>query len=178
MFHVEKSSKVLVVNMLTELVESLERVCSQHLFAHASPQEIEETLTSWYELAYTSLQGVRSLPEIPRLAVKLPPVYPRRSCVAEPAGIERVKTERPVRYRREVLPRVPVHDSRVTPLTEREYELVTLLARSMTPKEIARQWGVSEKTVRNHLSNTCHKLGCQDKVQVVLHALRAGWVSL
>ena len=178
MYHIEKSSKVVVVNMLTELVESLERVCSQHLFAHTSPQEIEETLTSWYELAYTSLQGVRSLPEKPRLTMKPPPEYTKRSCVAEPVAPERVKSEQAVRYKGTVLPRVPLSDCCPTTLTEREYELVTLLARSMTPREIARQWGVSEKTVRNHLSNTCHKLGCQDKVQVVLYALRQGWVSL
>jgi len=45
-------------------------------------------------------------------------------------------------------------------------------------KDIAHYWGVSEKTVRNHLANVSRKLNCQDRVQIVLYALRAGWVEL
>lgn len=63
-------------------------------------------------------------------------------------------------------------------LTKREMELLILLARGMIVKEIAALLVVSEKTVRNHLSNIYHKLGVYDRLQVVMYALRQGIISL
>ena len=48
-------------------------------------------------------------------------------------------------------------------LTKREKEIFTLLVSNKTTKEIAQMLGISEKTVRNHISNTMQKLG------VILH---------
>ncbi|HEY7415929.1 MAG TPA: response regulator transcription factor [Ktedonobacteraceae bacterium] len=62
-------------------------------------------------------------------------------------------------------------------LTPREMELLTLMVRGMLVKEIARTLLVSEKTVRNHLSNIYRKCGVYDRVQVVLYALKTGLVD-
>ena len=44
-------------------------------------------------------------------------------------------------------------------LTKREKEVFTLLVNNKTTKDIAEILGISEKTVRNHISNTMQKLG-------------------
>jgi DNA-binding NarL/FixJ family response regulator len=63
-------------------------------------------------------------------------------------------------------------------LTTREREMVILIARGMVVKEIARLLNVSEKTVRNHLSNIYRKLAIYDRSQVVIYALKQGLIDL
>jgi DNA-binding NarL/FixJ family response regulator len=63
-------------------------------------------------------------------------------------------------------------------LTARERELVILIARGKVVKEIAPILNVTEKTVRNHLSNVYHKLAVYDRSQVVIYALKKGLVDL
>ena len=53
-------------------------------------------------------------------------------------------------------------------LTKREKEIFTLLIQSYTTKEIAKQLYISEKTVRNHISNVIQKLGVESRIQAVL----------
>jgi DNA-binding NarL/FixJ family response regulator len=59
-------------------------------------------------------------------------------------------------------------------LTEREREVLDLLARGAGTSDIAAAINISEKTVRNHLSNIYGKLRVTDRVQAVLRARRAG----
>jgi DNA-binding NarL/FixJ family response regulator len=59
-------------------------------------------------------------------------------------------------------------------LTEREREVLDLLARGAGTSDIAAATNISEKTVRNHLSNIYGKLRVTDRVQAVLRARRAG----
>jgi DNA-binding NarL/FixJ family response regulator len=59
-------------------------------------------------------------------------------------------------------------------LTEREREVLDLLARGAGTSDIAAVINISEKTVRNHLSNIYGKLRVTDRVQAVLRARRAG----
>lgn len=63
-------------------------------------------------------------------------------------------------------------------LTERERELVILIARGKVVKEIAPILKVTEKTVRIHLSNIYRKLAINDRTQVVIYALKKGLVDL
>lgn len=63
-------------------------------------------------------------------------------------------------------------------LTERELDLVKALARGMSNKEIAKDMGISEKTVRNHATNIYKKLGIFDRTQALIYALREGLVNL
>jgi DNA-binding NarL/FixJ family response regulator len=63
-------------------------------------------------------------------------------------------------------------------LTNREIEILKLLANGMANKQIAYRLKISEKTVRNHVSNTYEKLGIYDRSQAVLYAVRKGLVEV
>ncbi|MGW4792369.1 response regulator [Nonomuraea sp. NPDC004297] len=60
------------------------------------------------------------------------------------------------------------------PLTEREREVLALLAAGRSNREIARSLTVAEKTVKTHVSNVLMKLGVQDRTQAALYAVRHG----
>ena len=63
-------------------------------------------------------------------------------------------------------------------LTKREKEVFTLLVTNKTTKEIADILGISEKTVRNHISNTMQKLGVKGRSGAVVELLRLKELSL
>lgn len=63
-------------------------------------------------------------------------------------------------------------------LTTREMETLLLVARGMIAKEIARALSISEKTVRNHISNIYRKLGIYDRSQVVIYAMKKGLITI
>jgi NarL family two-component system response regulator LiaR len=60
------------------------------------------------------------------------------------------------------------------PLTERENDVLRLLARGLANKEIARELQIGEKTVKTHVSNILAKLGVQSRTQAALQAGRMG----
>jgi len=62
-------------------------------------------------------------------------------------------------------------------LTERETEVLQLLARGESNKQIARGLHITEKTVKTHVSNIFSKLGVQSRIQAALYAVRVGLVS-
>jgi DNA-binding NarL/FixJ family response regulator len=62
-------------------------------------------------------------------------------------------------------------------LTRREVEILRLLAEGLANKQIAYRLKISEKTVRNHISNFYDKLGVSDRSQAVLYAVRKGLVE-
>jgi NarL family two-component system response regulator LiaR len=62
-------------------------------------------------------------------------------------------------------------------LTERETEVLRLLAQGQANKEIARSLNISEKTVKVHVSNILSKLRVQSRTQATLYAIRVGLVS-
>lgn len=63
-------------------------------------------------------------------------------------------------------------------LTNREIEILKLLANGMANKQIAYRLKISEKTVRNHVSNMYEKLGIYDRSQAVLYAVKKGLVEV
>jgi DNA-binding NarL/FixJ family response regulator len=73
-----------------------------------------------------------------------------------------------------------VQASRHTPmdmfpeLTEREREILNLIAAHLTNQEIADQLSLSLKTVRNHVSNIFSKMQVVDRAQAILRARQAG----
>ena len=63
-------------------------------------------------------------------------------------------------------------------LTKREKEVFTLLISNKSTKEIAKELNISEKTVRNHISNTMQKLGVKGRAQAVVELLRMQIIKL
>jgi two-component system, NarL family, response regulator LiaR len=63
------------------------------------------------------------------------------------------------------------------PLTERETDVLRLLAQGQANKQIARSLSIAEKTVKVHVSNILGKLGVQSRTQATLYAIRIGLVS-
>jgi len=59
-------------------------------------------------------------------------------------------------------------------LTEREHEILALIAQGVSNHDIAQQLNISLKTVRNHVSNIYNKMQVTDRVQAVLRAREAG----
>jgi NarL family two-component system response regulator LiaR len=59
-------------------------------------------------------------------------------------------------------------------LTERELEVLRLIARGMSNRKISRELTVSEKTVKTHVSNILAKLHLADRTQAALYAVRRG----
>jgi DNA-binding NarL/FixJ family response regulator len=62
-------------------------------------------------------------------------------------------------------------------LTPREREVLELIGRGYANKRIAVELGVSEKTVKTHVSHLLAKLGVRDRTQAAVHALRAGLIG-
>jgi DNA-binding NarL/FixJ family response regulator len=62
-------------------------------------------------------------------------------------------------------------------LTERELEVLRALSTGASIAEIAGDLGITTKTLRNHISNTYHKLGIYDRAQAVILAVREGLVD-
>jgi len=61
-------------------------------------------------------------------------------------------------------------------LSERETEVLKLLATGVETAPIGRQMGISEKTVRTHIQNILRKLQMHSRVQAVVYAFRNGIV--
>jgi DNA-binding NarL/FixJ family response regulator len=66
----------------------------------------------------------------------------------------------------------------VETLTDREGEVMRLLALGLANKEIGRDLGISEDTVKTHVSRILAKLGAHSRTQAVLHAMRMGLVDV
>ena len=63
-------------------------------------------------------------------------------------------------------------------LTKREEEVFSLLVKNQTTKEIAKSLDISEKTVRNHISNAMQKLGVKGRAQAVVELIRLGNITI
>ncbi len=69
-------------------------------------------------------------------------------------------------------------ESIFSPLTPREVEILDCVAQGNSNKEIAKQLGISDQTVKNHITSILRKLAVNDRTQAVIYALRHGWISL
>jgi DNA-binding NarL/FixJ family response regulator len=62
-------------------------------------------------------------------------------------------------------------------LSERELEVLKLVASGASNREIAKKLYITEGTVKNHISNVLRKLGFRDRTQAALYALEHGWID-
>jgi DNA-binding NarL/FixJ family response regulator len=69
-------------------------------------------------------------------------------------------------------------DSSTNGLTDREVEVLRLVARGRANKEIARELTIVEKTVKTHVSSILAKLGLQSRTQAALFAVKHGLVTV
>ena len=63
-------------------------------------------------------------------------------------------------------------------LTKREQEIFELLVKNQDTKEIANILNISEKTVRNHISNTIQKLGSKGRSQALVELIKIGEIKI
>jgi DNA-binding NarL/FixJ family response regulator len=62
-------------------------------------------------------------------------------------------------------------------LSERELEVLKLVASGASNREIAKKLYITEGTVKNHISNVLRKLGFRDRTQAALYAQEHGWIE-
>lgn len=65
-----------------------------------------------------------------------------------------------------------------TPLSPREMEVLEMVARGASNKEVALELNISQQTVKNHMTAILRKLHVDDRTQAAVYALRHGWVRL
>ena len=63
-------------------------------------------------------------------------------------------------------------------LTKTEKDVFELLVQNKSTREIALELNISEKTVRNHVSNAMQKLGCKGRAGAVIELLKLGEITL
>ena len=91
---------------------------------------------------------------------------------AAAAGQVQLSPEAAARLVREVkLPDTPEN------LTERETDVLRLIGKGLSNKEIAHELGIGEKTVKTHVSAILNKLGVLSRTQAALHAVKIGLVT-
>lgn len=64
------------------------------------------------------------------------------------------------------------------PLSPRETEILEHVTYGMINKEIAKKLGISQQTVKNHMTSILRKLNVKDRTQAAVTALRRGWVRI
>ena len=63
-----------------------------------------------------------------------------------------------------------------TPLTPRELDILNYVAHGYINKQVAYKLGISEQTIKNHMSSILRKLDANDWTQAVVLAMHYGWV--
>ena len=63
-------------------------------------------------------------------------------------------------------------------LTKREKEIFNLLIKNKNTRDISKELHISEKTVRNHISNVIQKLDCQNRSCAILELIKLGEINL
>ncbi len=100
-----------------------------------------------------------------------------RAIRAAAAGQVQLAPEAAALLMREIKTPEPRSASGISTLTERETDVLRLVARGRANKEIAADLGIGEKTIKTHVSNILSKLGMQSRTQAALYAAKAGLVD-
>ncbi|MBI3954125.1 MAG: response regulator transcription factor [Chloroflexi bacterium] len=71
-----------------------------------------------------------------------------------------------------------VEQALVSPLSTRELEILRNIASGLSNKQIAQRLGISEQTIKNHVTSILHKLDANDRTHAVVLALRHGLIAI
>ena len=74
--------------------------------------------------------------------------------------------------------RPPGAQTTIEALTEREIEVLRLVAKGLTNKAIGQALGISDRTVQGHLANIYGKLNVGSRTEAVTEALKQGWITI
>lgn len=64
------------------------------------------------------------------------------------------------------------------PLTDRELEVLALVAQGLTNRAVGHQLGISDRTVQGHLANIYEKVGVSSRTEAVVAAVKFGWIAI
>jgi len=70
----------------------------------------------------------------------------------------------------------PAHPAPISPLSEQERKVLRLLAKGKSPGEVARELGITPRTLRNHIHHANRKLRTRNRLEAVMHAIRRGLI--
>ncbi len=87
-------------------------------------------------------------------------------------------TERVLRQFRELSATQVGEEPLFIPLSTREVEVLDFIAHGRSNKAIARELGISDQTVKNHITSILRKLAVNDRTQAVIYGLRNNWIKL
>lgn len=69
-------------------------------------------------------------------------------------------------------------EEHLVPLSPREMEILQQVTNGLSNKEIAMELGISQQTVKNHMTSILRKLNVEDRTQAAVAAIRRGWVRI
>jgi len=134
-----------------ELFETIKTGAAAYLDKNSSPKELEHTIREVHRGQYTINDTVLSRPEVAKRILRQ---FQDTGALGE--NIETI----------------------TAPLTKREVSIVTLIAEGNSNKQIAGALGISEQTIKTHVSSILRKLNANDRAHAVVLAIRQGLISL
>lgn len=156
------SIKIIMVTVsddITDLFEAIKRGAQGYLLKNIDP-------SSWLE--YLRAVSVDEAPMSKELAYRLLQEFTSDKSSPSPSATNSLPKAAPPAGSR---------SSMTTPLTEREKDVLELVATGASNREIAESFGLSEHTVKNHLKNILQKLHLANRVQLTRYALEQGLVE-
>ena len=179
-----------VVNSPNELYKALEKescqlVITDHLlFDYAHPDGLQEIKRKFPTITILILTNSVSKPEFTELTK-----IGIRNIIYKTADLDEILTaiESAIKgkkyYSEEILDMIiemgdtKVYTDEPSHLTSSEIEIVRLIAGGLTTKEIANQKNISFHTVNTHRKNIFRKLGVSNASELIMHAIRSGWID-
>ena len=158
----------------------LSRAITQHypntrvvvLSSYFSDEELFETLKTGAVAYIDKRTSTEELVNVIRRASR--GEYPINDSVyANPAIADRV-----IRQFQEIASMGLVKEKVAAPLTPREIQILSCIAGGSTNKYVAHKLGISEQTIKNHVSAILRKLNANDRAHAVALAIRNQWVAV
>jgi two-component system response regulator DegU len=142
------------------------------LSSHFSDEELFETLKTG-AVAYID-KGISAEDLVRVIRRASCGEYPiNESVTANPAIADRV-----IKQFQEIASMGLIKENVAAPLTNRELQILSCIANGSTNKQAARKLGISEQTIKNHVSAILRKVNANDRAHAVALAIRNQWVEV